>query len=67
MNKLTTLAVAAAFAAMSVAPAAFSQDKKKEQIHKGTPEAGTVQKKAQQKVHKKDGSGAAKKVKSTTK
>ncbi|RPI43310.1 MAG: hypothetical protein EHM59_15725 [Betaproteobacteria bacterium] len=67
MNKLIAAAVAAMFAAsMSVAYAAQGEQKK-EQIHKGTPEAGTVQKKEQQKAKKKDGSGAAKKAETTTK
>lgn len=62
MNKLITAAVAAAFAGAVMMPAAFAQDKKQEQIHKGTPEAGTVQKKEQQKAQKKDGTGVAKKA-----
>jgi hypothetical protein len=41
---------------------AYAQDQQRSQIHKGTSEAGTVQKKTQKKAKKKDGSGAAKKA-----
>jgi hypothetical protein len=67
MNKLIATAVASVFAASSMIPLASAQDQKKEQVHKGAPEAGTVQKKEQQKAKKKDGSGAAKKADTTTK
>lgn len=67
MNKLIAVAVASVFAVSTLMPAAFAQEQKKEQVHKGTPEAGTVQKKEQKKAKKKDGSGAAKKADSTTK
>lgn len=56
MSKLITTAVAAIFAA-SVAGQALAADQKKEQAHKGTPEAGSVQK--QEKAQKKDGTGKA--------
>ena len=69
MNKLIASAVAALFAASTLASVAYAQsgEQKKEQIHKGTPEAGTVQKKEQKKAKKKDGSGAAKKSEAATK
>lgn len=67
MNKLTAIATAMLFAASSVGSVAYAQDQKKEQVHKGTPEAGTVQKKEQKKDQKKDGSGAAKKADAATK
>jgi Ni/Co efflux regulator RcnB len=60
MKKLMSTLVAAAFAATVLTPAAFAQDKKKEQAHKGTPEQGSVQKKDQKKAAKKDGSGKKK-------
>jgi pentapeptide MXKDX repeat protein len=57
MTKTISTLVAAVFAAMTLTPAAFAQDQKKEQVHKGTAEQGTVQKKEQQKAQKKDGTG----------
>ena len=71
MSKLIASAVAVVFAASGLCSVAYAQygDQKKEQVHKGTPEAGTVQKKdqkkAQKKAQKKDGSGAAKKADAT--
>lgn len=52
MNKLLAVLVAAVFAMVSLAPLASAADKemKKEQVHKGTPEQGSVQKKDQKKV-----------------
>ena len=67
MNKLIATAVAAMFAASTSVAYAAQGDQKKEQIHKGTPEAGTVQKKEQKKAKKKDGSGMEKKAEPTTK
>jgi hypothetical protein len=61
MSKLLATLVAALFAVATAAPTAFAQDQKKAQVHKGTPEQGTVQKKEQKKAQKKDGTGAAKK------
>jgi hypothetical protein len=49
MKKLLTAIVAGMFALTATAPV-IAQDKKKEQVHKGTPEQGTVQKKAQAKT-----------------
>ena len=60
MQKLIAVLAAAVFASITISPLVFAQDQKKEQVHKGTPEAGTVQKKAQKKTQKKDGSGAKK-------
>lgn len=60
MIKLTSVALAAVFAAVTMSPAAFAQDQKKQQIHKGTPEQGTVQKKEHKQAKKKDGTGKAK-------
>lgn len=57
MSKVLSTLVAAIFATMTLSPAAFAQDQKKEQVHKGTAEQGTVQKKEQQKAQKKDGTG----------
>ena len=52
MSKLLAALMAAAFAFVSAAPLALAQDQKmdqkKEQVHKGTPEQGSVQKKEQQ-------------------
>ena len=63
MKKFFAYLLAALFAAMTTLPAsAFAQDQKREQVHKGTPAQGTVQKKEQQKAHKQDGSGKAKAV-----
>ncbi len=63
MNKLLTTLFAAVFAAATLSSAAFAQDQKKAQVHEGTPEQGTVQKKERKQVHKKDqkkdGSGGA--------
>ena len=70
MNKLIASAVAAVFAASTLVPVVHAQpygEQKKEQVHKGTAEAGTVQKKEQKKAQKKDGSGAAKKAGTATK
>lgn len=69
MNKLIATAVATMFAASTLVSVAHAQygEQKKEQAHKGTPEAGTVQKKEQKKAQKKDGSGAAKKADTATK
>lgn len=61
MSKLLSTLVAALFAVATITPAAFAQDQKKEQVHKGTAEQGTVQKKEQQKAQKKDGTGGEKK------
>ena len=60
MSKLLTTLVAGVFAAAALTPAAFAQDQKKEQVHKGTPEQGTVQKKEKAHAQKKDGTGKAK-------
>jgi pentapeptide MXKDX repeat protein len=57
MSKLIATLLAGAFAAVTISPVALAQDQKKEQVHKGTPEQGTVQKKDQKKAKKKDGSG----------
>ena len=59
MSKLLSTLVAALFAIAIASPGAFAQDQKKEQIHKGTPEQGTVQKKEHAKDKKKDGTGGA--------
>jgi hypothetical protein len=56
MNKIISAAIATIFAA-SVAVPAIAADQKKEQAHKGTPEAGTVHK--AEKAQKKDGSAKA--------
>lgn len=49
MSKLITTLLAAVFAAVTLSPVALAQDQKKDQkkaqVHKGTPEQGTVQKK----------------------
>jgi hypothetical protein len=58
MQKLASILAAGAIAVALAAPAAFAQDQKKEQVHKGTPEQGTVQK--HKKTQKKDGSGKKK-------
>jgi hypothetical protein len=60
MSKLFSSMVAALFAITVVTPVAFAQDQKKEQVHKGTPEQGSVQKK--EKAKKKDGSGKSAKA-----
>jgi hypothetical protein len=65
MQKLISTAIAVVFAASTLVTTAFAQDQKKEQVHKGTPEAGTVQKKDQKKAQKKDGTGAAGKAATT--
>ena len=57
MSKLLTTLVACVFAAAALTPTAFAQDQKKEQVHKGTPEQGTVQKKEKTQAKKKDGTG----------
>ena len=57
MSKLLSTVVAALFAVAIATPTAFAQDQKKEQVHKGTPEQGTVQKKDQKKAQKKDSTG----------
>jgi len=54
MNKLLATLFAAVFAAATLSSAAFAQEQKKAQVHKGTPEQGTVQKKEKKQVHKKD-------------
>ena len=53
MDKVIALMTAVVFASMMLSPMVFAQDQKKEQIHKGTSEAGTVQKKEQKKDKKK--------------
>ena len=60
MKKLLAAIVAGMFALSATAPV-VAQEKKKEQVHKGTPEQGTVQKKGQAKTK------ADAKKKSTTK
>jgi len=57
MSKLLTTLVAGVFAVATLTPAAFAQDQKKEQVHKGTSEQGTVQKKEKAQAKKKDGTG----------
>ena len=57
MTRMAWMLVAAAFAATAATPVAFAQDQKKQQMHKGTPEQGTQQKKAQDKSQKKDATG----------
>ena len=55
MSKLLSILMAAVFAAVTVTPALAQvqqKDQKKEQVHKGTAEQGTVQKKEQQKKKK---------------
>ena len=52
MSRLLSFIVAAMFAAVTASPALAQvqqKDQKKEQVHKGTAEQGTVQKKEQQK------------------
>ncbi len=66
MNKLIAAAIAASFAFATASHAQYGEQKK-EQVHKGTPEAGTVQKKDQKQDKKKDGSGGAKKADAATK
>jgi hypothetical protein len=61
MKKVFAIALAGAFAASTLFPSfGLAQDQKKEQVHKGTPAQGTVQKKEHQKASKKDGTGKAK-------
>ena len=64
-KKFLTAVLAAVFAVATVSPVAFAQaqkkDQEKAQVHKGTPEQGTVQKKEQTKAK------ADAKKKSTTK
>lgn len=57
MNRFLTVVFACLFA-VSVASPVLAQEKKQEQIHKGTPEQGSVQKQDKKKDQKKDGSGA---------
>ena len=57
MNRAISLLGAAVYAVSLASPVAFAQDQKKAQVHKGTPEQGTVQKKEHQKSQKKDGTG----------
>jgi hypothetical protein len=60
MKKLYALTLAGAFAAITALPSAvLAQDQKKQQVHKGTPAQGTVQKKEHKKDRKKDGAGSA--------
>lgn len=65
MKRLLAAIVAGMFALAVTAPA-IAQDKKKEQVHKGTPGQGTVQKKDQKakkdQAKKKDSSGEGKKT-----
>jgi hypothetical protein len=49
MKRLLAAIVAGMFALAATSPV-IAQDKKKEQVHKGTPEQGTVQKKDQKKA-----------------
>ncbi len=58
MKKLFAALTAGLFACALASPV-MAQDKKQEQVHKGTAEQGTVQKKDQKakKDQKKDGSG----------
>jgi hypothetical protein len=49
MKRLLAAIVAGMFA-LAVTSPVIAQDKKKEQVHKGTPEQGTVQKKDQKKA-----------------
>ena len=49
MKKLLAAIVAGMFAFAVTSPV-IAQDQKKEQVHKGTPEQGTVQKKDQKKA-----------------
>jgi hypothetical protein len=60
-KKFLTAVLAAVFAVVAASPVALAQAQKKEQVHKGTPEQGTVQKKDQTKAK------ADAKKKSTTK
>lgn len=52
-------ALTAVLFALGLMSPVMAQDKKQEQVHKGTPEQGTVQKKDQKakKDQKKDGTG----------
>jgi hypothetical protein len=65
MKRLLAAIVAGMFA-LAVTSPVIAQDKKKEQVHKGTPEQGTVQKKDQKakkdQAKKKDASGQGKKT-----
>jgi Ni/Co efflux regulator RcnB len=60
MQKAISLLIAGIFAAVAAGPLALAQDRKKEQVHKGTPEQGTDQKKTEKKDRKKDGTGSSK-------
>jgi hypothetical protein len=54
MKKVFAIALAGAFAASTLFPSfGLAQDQKKEQVHKGTPAQGTVQKKEHQKASKR--------------
>ena len=61
MKRLFAYMLATVFAAMTAMPVSgLAQDQKKEQVHKGTPAQGTVQKQEHKKDRKKDGSGKTK-------